>query len=61
MKWEEFIEIAGKLPVIDTDLFSAGETDPNPLKVQIMQNPMNPASDSDDCGHPCGSAKPRLN
>jgi len=37
MKWEEFIEITGKLPVINTDLFSAGEINLRPLKVQISR------------------------
>lgn len=37
MKWEEFIEHAGNLPVIDTELLLAGVKDPNPIKVQISR------------------------
>jgi len=37
MKWEEFIKIAGKLPVIDTEILLAGVTTPDPAKVQISR------------------------
>ena len=37
MKWEEFVELAGKLPVIDTELFFVGVSDPNSIKVQISR------------------------
>ena len=37
MKWEEFLERAGNLPVIDTELFFVGVKDPNSIKVQISR------------------------
>ena len=37
MKFEEFIKIAGSLPVIDTEILLAGVSDPNPVKVQISR------------------------
>lgn len=37
MKFEEFIKVVGKLPVIDTEILLAGISRPMPLKVQISR------------------------
>ena len=37
MKFEEFIKITGKLPVIKTEIILAGVTEPDPVKVQISR------------------------
>ncbi|KAF0135043.1 MAG: hypothetical protein FD145_181 [Candidatus Saganbacteria bacterium] len=37
MKWKEFVEIAGNLPVIDTEMLLAGVANPNSIKVQISR------------------------
>jgi len=37
MRWEKFVAKFNKLPVIDTEIFLAGVTDPRPLKVQISR------------------------
>ncbi len=37
MRWEEFLEAAGNLPVVETELLLAGITDPGPIKVQISR------------------------
>ena len=37
MKWEEFLKIAGRLPVIDTNALLPGVTDVAALKVQISR------------------------
>ena len=37
MNFEEFVKLAGRLPVIDTEILLAGVSDPNPVKVQISR------------------------
>ena len=37
MKWEEFIKVAGDLPVIDTEILLTGVSSPEPVKVQISR------------------------
>jgi predicted transcriptional regulator of viral defense system len=37
MKWEVFLKIAAKLPLVDTEALLAGVTDQVPLKVQISR------------------------
>lgn len=37
MKWEEFLKISGRLPIVDSQIFLAGVANPKPLKVQISR------------------------
>ncbi len=37
MKWPDFLDKVGDLPVIETEVLLAGVSDPNPLKVQISR------------------------
>ncbi|MFH0771783.1 MAG: hypothetical protein V1933_04105 [Candidatus Omnitrophota bacterium] len=37
MKWNEFLDKFASFPVIDTDILSAGVSDPRPFKVQLSR------------------------
>jgi predicted transcriptional regulator of viral defense system len=37
MKWEEFVKITNKLPVIDAEILLAGVSDSMPIKVQVSR------------------------